>query len=360
MNILIRVDSSPKIGVGHYMRCLVLAEELAKLGAYVRFICRHLSESQKRLITTKGCDVIVLRADDCVSQDKYKLAHSDWLGVSQSCDALGTKNVSSDRIWNWIIVDHYGIDICWENAVRTCNTRMLVIDDLYDRAHHCEIFLNQNIVEKPYQIYENKLPESASILIGPRYSLLRPEFEFFRRTVKIRQGSIKRILVLFGGADLGNMTGLTLEALTDFRQEEFQITVVIGELHTCRNEIENICFKRGYEFICQASNMAELMVHADLAIGAAGTTSWERCCVGLPSIIVSIAENQVPIAITLQKENATFYLGTEKSLKREKLIGALQSLIHNPSEVKEMSNRCFDLVDGRGVKRVIEAMENRV
>ncbi len=355
MNVLIRVDASAKIGTGHIMRCLTLAQALRQAGSYTRFICRHIPEALAEMLQSMGHDVVRLEATDNVLQVS-DLQHSDWLGVSQNFDALETKKLTSDLIWDWIIVDHYALDCHWESAVKADRTKIFVIDDLADRRHDCDIFFNQNIVECAEFLYADKLPSGITRLIGPEYSLLRDEFLSVREHALVRKAPIRNILVFFGGFDASNATGKTLAALSLIGDISLNVVVVVGAQHPCLSAIQDTCTEQGYTCHVQTSEMAKLMAQADLSIGAGGSASWERCSLGLPSLIISVAENQVPIARAVDEAGLAVYLGKDSAIDGAGIVRAVRELAADPQRLEQMSARCFALADGHGKRRVVELM----
>ncbi len=355
LNIAIRVDASLEIGIGHLMRCLTLADTFRKFGAYTKFVCRHIPTQLYGLLIKSGHDVSLLVRED-TSVLESELEHAKWLGVNQEFDAIETLEALADSNWDWIIVDHYALDYSWEDIVKKSVTKMLVIDDLSNKQHTCDIFLNQNIVDNAESLYANKLPRNAIKLIGPQYALLREEFFVARSKATFRRGPIKNVLVSFGGADANNVTSKVLEALVSSKGLQLNVDVVIGTEHPYLNPIQNICKTAGYNCRIQINKMAELMLAADLAIGAAGSTSWERCYLALPSIIISIADNQIPIAQALDKIGASLYLGTELTVTAALISKTLYELYNDHERLFEISKKAYTIVDGKGKYQVFNSM----
>ena len=290
MKIAFRTDASNKIGTGHFMRCLTLADELKKQGAQIRFINRNLPPNLSEMLSEKAMEYMPLSTD--ATQERIdELTHSNWLGTSQAQDAQATIQALADQSWDWIVVDHYALDERWEKAVRANCKKLMVIDDLADRRHDCDVLLDQNFYVDMQTRYVSKVPAHCQLLLGPGFALLREEFRTLREKVKVRTGNVKKILVFFGGVDADNFTSLAMQALAELNIT-LQVDVVIGSQHPNREQIQQACIYHG--FICheQTTRMAELMAEADLAIGAGGTATWERCCLGLPTICFCLAENQ--------------------------------------------------------------------
>ena len=198
MNIAFRVDASGQIGTGHFMRCLTLAENLHFKGVVIRFVSRHLPEYLREMLFEKGYELILLNGafSDSIKDD---LPHSHWLECSQQRDAQDSAQALSDRTWDWLIVDHYALDTRWESVMRQGVKKILVIDDIADRQHDCELLLDQNFYTDMHARYTGKVPAQCKLLIGPRYALLREEFRLLRQQLKPRTGPVKRIHVFFWG-----------------------------------------------------------------------------------------------------------------------------------------------------------------
>lgn len=354
-NIAFRVDASNSIGTGHLMRCLTLADKLKCRGIHVRFVSRHLSEHLRSMLASKGHELIMLKGRPKTAI-ATGLAHSHWLGTSQDVDAQDTIQALSDFDWDWLIVDHYGLDVRWEMAQRNAAKHILVIDDIADRQHDCDVLLDQNFYADMDIRYTAKTPGHCRLLLGPRYALLRDEFQRVRLQVKARTGGVKRILIFFGGVDADNFTALAIEALDNIGIEELQMDVVIGAQHPHRKAIEDMCAERGIFCHVQTNRMAELMAAADLAIGAAGGANWERCCLGLPCIVGAVAQNQTKVAEDLSFLGAVKYVGVSQAITAQTLRVAIQQ-VHHSDWISKASLCGLQLVDAHGATRVVEAME---
>jgi UDP-2,4-diacetamido-2,4,6-trideoxy-beta-L-altropyranose hydrolase len=351
MRIAFRTDASSQIGTGHFMRCLTLAIELKKQGAQIRFICRYLPAHLSDMLDAKSLEYVLL-STDATQEPIDELTHANWLGTSQNQDAQATVQALADYVWDWLIVDHYALDGRWESAVRASAKQLLVIDDIADRQHDCDVLLDQNFYTDMQTRYVNKVPVHCQLLLGPRYALLREEFRVLRAHVKPRTGIVKNILVFFGGVDADNYTELTLQALTSIAHEELHVDVVIGAQHPCREQIQTICATHGYVCHVQTAHMAELMAKAELAIGAGGSASWERCCLGLPALLVALAENQVDIAKALDSISACVYIGLAETVNWLAIKDALIYLLNSQGLLEMISKHALSLVDGQGVNRV--------
>lgn len=355
MNVCIRTDSSIAIGTGHFMRCLTLADALKQRGAQIRFVSRHLPEHLRDMLTAKKYEFIPL-SNSSIEAISDKSAHAHWLGASQHTDAQASIQALSDHIWDWLVVDHYALDAQWESALRQTAKNILVIDDIADRQHDCDILLDQNFYADIDTRYTGKVPAHCQLLLGPQYALLRDEFRQLHEQTKPRTGPVKRVLVFLGGVDAGNYTGRIVEALATLGIEELHVDVVIGSQHPSREQIESECVQHGFTCHAQTDRMAELMAAADLAIGAGGSASWERCCLGLPTLVVSLAENQIDIAKALDLFGACRYIGSLETASASVMRGAIIDLLNHQSHLEALSEKAYSLVDGLGVDRLCQAL----
>lgn len=370
MRVAFRVDASLFIGSGHVMRCLALAEALGEEGAACHFLCREHPGHLNDLIAARGYPVHLLSSEESgaakaaaeqaqrVTADEggHNPRHADWLGATQEIDARQSLEKLRALEPDWLIVDHYALDAQWESQVRDAvpGMRLMVIDDLADRPHQADVLLDQNLGRKP-EDYRDLVPGHCRRLIGPRYALLRPEFAEWRDWSlerRRRGGPLKRLLVSLGGVDKDNVTGQVLDALSGIDLPEgLEITVVMGAsapwLENVRDRARQMPCPA--EVVVNVTDMARHMAEADLAIGAAGSTAWERCCLGLTTIVLVLAENQQLIAHALHVE------GAAHALPANDPIGELVNqwnVITQQDHLDRLSRRAASLVDGLGGDRV--------
>jgi len=353
MRIAFRVDATNQIGSGHFMRCLTLADELKKHGVQVCFVSLNLPAHLNDMLVTKGMEYVTLSVD-LAQGPSNDLAHSYWLGTSQAQDGEATIQALADHLWDWIVVDHYALDERWENAVRGSAKQLMVIDDLADRRHDCDLLLDQNFYADMQTRYSGKVPVHCQLMIGPRYALLREEFKKLRKQIKPHTGDVKKILVFFGGMDVDNYTSLAIEALASMNSG-LHVDVVIGAQHPYLGQIQDVCILHGYICHVQTTRMAELMAEADLAIGAGGTAMWERCCLGLPAISLCVAENQRKQIVDAAEEGLLYAPTGGKNLVNT-IHHHTNVLLENPALLKLISNSERKTVDGNGVTRIVSAM----
>ena len=360
LGVVVRTDASLAIGTGHVMRCLTLASALREQGAAVLFVCREHDGHLCDLIETRGFSVSRLPSPHLDTQGEHRSTSVVHLASSWEEDARQTQ-VAIDMLGlkpDWLIVDHYNIDEQWEGALRTSVDRIMVIDDLADRAHDCDLLLDQNLVGQLSTRYVNKVLPTCAVLLGLKYALLQPIYGELHDRVSLRHGSIRRILVFMGGADHDNLTGRMLSACLSLDRSDINIDVVIPFGSNCEGAIrERASGHANVHLYRDLPTLAPLMAQADLAIGAAGTTSWERLCLGLPTLVITVAEHQLPIADEQHRQRLIRKLGHQDQVTESAVKQALEELIQRGLDV-EWSNRCHAAVDGRGVQRVCEALTN--
>ena len=330
MKVVIRVDSSTSIGSGHLMRCLTLAGRMRKeKNAEVHFISRDLKGNLHGKIKEAGFLLHVLpRHPFDRSLDEYDA----WLTVPQAVDAAETQDVlrglgKVDRL----AVDNYALDITWEQEMRPFADEIFVIDDLANRVHDCDILLDQNFYLDKENRYVGLVSENCKLLLGPRHALLREEFYEARKHLRKRDGSLRNILVFYGGSDLTNETMKALRALQVFHetQPEIVIDVIVGASNPHQEEIQAFCdnsdVRDWITYHCQVDNMADYMARADLTLGAGGLTTWERCFLELPAIVTVVAENQVKIAEDCAAAGYITYLGRAEDVTETQIVSALNA-----------------------------------
>jgi UDP-2,4-diacetamido-2,4,6-trideoxy-beta-L-altropyranose hydrolase len=354
MKIAFRADASVQIGTGHFMRCLTLADELARRGAQIRFVSRYLPDYLAKLLAVKGYELALL--DNTKNDAAFdELAHAQWLGCSQAQDLEGSLKALSDRAWDWLIVDHYALDCHWESRLRPVVGNILAIDDIADRQHDCDVLLDQNFYADMNTRYVGKVPEHCRLLLGPRYALLREEFRQLRRQASPRKDTVQRILVFFGGMDADNYTGRAIQSLIGIGIADMHVDVVIGAQHPCREAIEDACLRHHFTCHVQTNRMAQLMAAADLSIGAGGGATWERCSLGLPTIAICTAENQRKQVADAAAEGMVY--APDLKYRFDQVIGRhISSLVENSALRQLISRNALQAVDGKGVLRVVSSM----
>ena len=364
MEVIFRCDASITLGMGHVMRCLSLAGELKRIGANILFIIRgHQGHPVEKIRSHDHSVVLLPEPANLQRRDLSAASYSEWLGVSGKQDADETIGALRGQRPDWLVVDHYGIDHRWHRRLIPRTRNLLVIDDLADRWLHCNVLLDQTFGRKREE-YENRVNDDCTLLLGSEYALLRREFRAVRDRAKERRHArtgIHAVLVSMGGTDPDNVTSAVLMNLEKVElTKNPKVDVIIGS--SCPH-IDNIYHVANMHPLdvsvsIDADDMAIRMLNADIAIGAGGTTAWERCCVGLPTVVVCLAENQRLIANNLEFANATVNIEKADLFEGSKLANILTELDQNSNGLFRMSEKCFRIVDGLGAQRVAEMMRD--
>jgi len=352
MKVVFRVDASLQMGTGHVMRCLTLAQALKYNEANIEFICRKHEGNLIDKIRLNGFNVheleVLEKVDDKLA---HSHSHSHWLGATQQQDADDCLDILKAEKTNWLIVDHYALDEQWQKRLKPYYEKLIVIDDLADRKHQCDVLLDQNF-GRSYQDYKDLVPASAKLLMGSEYALLRSEFEKYRQYSLDRRKDekFKKLLVNMGGADQDNITGKVIERLQVAKlPKDLEITVVMGKTAPHLASVITSTNKLPYrsEVKVDVDNMAELMANADIAIGASGATTWERCCLGLPTIQLITAYNQEFIARKLNKINA---------IKLVEIDDVVENLENFQYWMKSTGESASKVTNGTGIKRILDCL----
>lgn len=359
MRALFRADASIQIGSGHVMRCLTLAVTLRREGVHSVFICRDKVGHLAGFIRAQGFEVILLPAHSKPGSGPVgRLEHSDWLGCSQLEDADECRGYLAEIRPDWLIIDHYAIDQEWQRELVKYYRKLMVIDDLADRSHLCDLLLDQNLGRTETDYY-GLLPQRARVLTGPRYALLRPEFADWRARGLARRKNLvhpHHILITLGGADAPNATTKVIEGLEKTALAlDAKVTVVMGGgapwIELVRNAAGQSRFQ--VEVLVNVNDMAALMAKADVCIGAAGSTSWERCCLGLPTLLLITASNQRFIAQELHSAGAAYCLDTQQSWSDADFAYAFDRILQHTT-FTHMGIVASEICDGLGAQRVGE------
>lgn len=341
MNIVIRADASIEIGTGHVMRCLTLAKQLKQIGAKITFICRNFDGNNISYIKSQGFNVYTL--SEVKTQNHFKWVEENWLQDAEETRTIINK-IGQDI--DLLIVDHYSLDQKWEKALRASVKHIMLIDDLANRVHDCDIILDQNFYFNMYQRYEGLVSKSCIQLLGPSYALLREEFLSIDPRKIRRNGKVKNVLVFFGGTDPTGETLKTVKAIQKFNYPLIHFDIVVGATNPRKYEIKKICEEiENVDYYCQVDNMAELMVKADLAIGAGGSTTWERCYLKLPTITIIIAENQLEISQSLASKGAIILLGKSNYVTEYAIQKSIEEAINSQQKLVEISLNCLEIIN---------------
>jgi len=245
-----------------------------------------------------------------------------------------------------LIVDHYALGQIWETKLRPHVRKIMVIDDLANRPHDCDLLLDQNYVNDGTTRYEGLVPQSCTKLLGLQHVLLRSEFAEVRKQLAPRTGNVRRIFLFFGGSDPDNLTGRALEALSDPGLIYLNVDVVIGESNRNRDSVEKLVSKRkNTQLYIQIDNIAQLMGVADLALGTGGSTTWERLFLGLPAVTIVNAVNQKQVTEDLEQFGAIWNLGWHEEVSSKKITTKILFAINHPEALMSLSKNSFTLLE---------------
>lgn len=359
MKVAIRVDASYASGTGHVMRCQTLARELVRKGAEVVFVQKKQKGDLIGLLAHEfDTRILKSRQDSFPTKSIFRGTETPEKYIDKDPNSAEELRIFKELQPDWLIVDRCGLDLEWEQQVRLIVKNILVIDDLTDRKHDADILVNPNdygpLLQNHYQKLVN---DNCELLLGPHFSMIGEEYAEIRHSQRIRDGSVRRLLIFFGGSDLTKQTLKTIRALTHLDFNELIIDVIVGRNNLSRSEIESEMQKLPNAMLheCRHS-LASLITRADLAVGAAGSALWERCCLGLPSLIISTAPNQLGICRELSKRKLIRYLGPSNDVSINDLRLTLSKYVDSPELTKTMSRRTMGITDGLGASRIVTAM----
>ena len=340
MNVVFRVDASNKIGIGHVMRCQSLGLELRKKGVNVLFICRRDEGDCSSLLINNGFSIAFLTSN-----------------IEENEDADKTIKILKDFEPDWVILDHYALGILWEEKIKNLNTKLLVIDDLEDRPHKADFLLNQNFGYNKVELYKNLVSKPCKLILGPNYSLINNVYRKYNQLKINKYNKIPRVLISFGGADLDNLTCYIVKNLLIIFENKLILDVVIGINYQHRELLKKL-YKNvnNINIHYNLPTIAPILINADIAFGGGGSTNWERMCIGVPSIVISQAKNQLPACKALAEHGLINYLGDYKNLDKNKLKHSVLNFLQDKNNLFRMSEMCKIQVDGLGSERLVELM----
>lgn len=350
-----RVDVAKHIGTGHLQRCLTLARELKKMSISSIFFVREYDKELLDLITISGFihHVIGYATFANIPED-----HSYWLGVSQEQDAQDFISAISEQHIDMIVLDHYSINSVWENIVKNAiSLPVAVIDDLENRKHTCDLLIDQNYWPNLSSRYDGLVSGNCLRLLGPKYALLRDEFVSLRETKTQKYSSrFETILVNFGGVGNLKVWKVFLPALV--KCHKFNFHIITGKLSSedlayCKNIVKQ---SKHIYLEEQTNQMSYLMKVSDFALGACGSTVWERFCLGLNAALIDIADNQKDLVSYLHEKNLVDYLGNLNTITVESISSYLNRLSISSSKYRARKHSITHLVDGIGANRVAKEL----
>lgn len=340
-NLIVRADASEKIGTGHIMRCLALAQAWQFQGGETIFVMIEQTSPLEKRLRSEGMQTIYLTTKKAGSRE----------------DAEQTAHIAQKFSSSWIIVDGYGFGFEYQKDLKSYKLNLLFIDDYGHAKHYCsDLVLNQNISANS-DLYLSREPYTQ-LLLGTKYTLLRREFWQYQGFSRAIAPIANKILVTLGGSDPYNVTSKVIHALSNCKYSNLEVVVVIGasnfhydQLDSLVNSLQlTISLKRN------VTNMPELMAWADLAIAAGGSTNWELAFMALPSIVITIADNQNAIAYELDHQGVIVSLGWHQDLTIGQISLTLQDLISDRPRRETMSKKGLELVDGNGAMHIVSEM----
>lgn len=347
MRIAIRADSSSQIGGGHVMRCLALAIAASDMGHEVIFICANVPGHLGAKIKSAGIETVWLTAQDT---DEDPVVIENWRPIPIENDANQTQRALANFVPDWLILDQYALGGAWVKKLRAAfpDIKILAFDDLDREPLYADLLLNP----AAFKGIHIRQPHMA-MLRGPNYAMLRSEFSHARaEALKRRTGTIKKLVILPGFADSQRLAPVTLEALRAF--PNIKAEVIMGsQSSSVQQVLQLIANQPNWSLTLDAEDMAKRILDADACIGAGGGSAWERCCLGLPSINIALAGNQMSNVQAMANAGAAIALGPSSLADPQTITDAFQELIEN---YESLSQNAAALCDGQGTNRIVAAL----
>ena len=360
LKVAIRTDASYEIGTGHVMRCITLAKALKDEGVHCKFICRILEGHLIGKIKSEGFAVEALPASDQKARDGLS-RYERWAGIDWQTDAAETIAQLKKSFCDWLVLDHYSFDSRWQQKVSKSFGKLLVIDDLANRPHAAKLLVDQNLGREA-DAYDELVSPDCNRLVGPRYAILRQEFKLAReQAIQSRSKmDLKNILIAFGGVDRFDVTSKVLNSLTPkIVPGNAQITVILGASAFNLKNVYQVAEKVPWvtKVLVNVSNIADYFIEADIAVCSVGGTTWERCCLGLPSILVPTAKHEDDLARHLHRSGAALNIGPYDETDFEVRLTKAFNILKNEKNYSNMCNNAFKITDGSGVDLVVQAIQ---
>jgi UDP-2,4-diacetamido-2,4,6-trideoxy-beta-L-altropyranose hydrolase len=353
LRVFFRCDSGQYIGSGHLSRCLILANHLAKYGYRIEFISRNHEGNFNHLILNNNFKLNQLILKKSIVNNK-KSSHKSWLGASVEEDVEDTLERIKDSDSALLIVDHYAIDERWEKLVKNSVKKIIVIDDLADRKHFCDILIDNNYVESFQSRYKNLTNHDCIQLLGPNYSFINPSFIPYKKNESNCVKEVKNILIYMGG---GDVNGITLNLLNFFISNyDYKVTAVSSDPKSIKSKIPKNK-QSNIEILPYQKDLSKLFSSSDMIVGGGGVAVWERLFLAVPSVIISVADNQLPACEYLKKQGVINYYGHFTNFNDKSFRKFFDHALNFYS--KSTVGKWKDLIDGNGLNRLTKIINEK-
>jgi len=341
--ILIRADANGAMGTGHVMRCLALAQAWQDAGGRAVFAMAETTLAVRARLQSEGFDIASVRGPNAAGSDASQLAL-----------------LAQERGAEWVVVDGYQFRAAYQCDLKMAGLKVLFVDDNgHAGRYSADLVLNQNL-HATERMYEQREPYTQ-LLLGTRYCMLRREFKSWRGWNRETPAVGRKVLIAMGGTDPVRFTELAMQALRLVEIEGLETTVVVGGSNPHWVSLKSVAseFDGLFHVSRDVSDMAELMAWADAAVSAAGTTCWEMCLLGVPALLIPVAENQQAVAQELSNRGCAIHLGNLQDISAEKIASQLEQLLNSPETRYSLSQRARELVDGNGATRIASSLQRR-
>ena len=354
MKILFRCDGGVIRGSGHLVRCMTLADILKQAGHFITFACRADAGPLLALIEDKGFNLFIMPAPDAPPVKTEEI----WSETTQAADFHLCRDLLKDQSFDWIILDHYGLSRPWEALARAVTHKIMVIDDLANRPHDCDFLLDQNEYADKNARYNGFLPSACQTFLGAEFALMREEFYDARRHLKPIPATIKKMMILMGSTDYHGLTLRLMNLLVpQLGNGQLEVHVVTGVNNRDKDSIQALASERpAFKLHINHQKISDLMLDTDLAFGAGGTATWEMCCLGVPLLLLTFADNQIQVARDGDRIGFARYLGHYDTLDDAKILSAVNELSRDPAQRQNMREISCNLTDGLGARRIAAAI----
>ena len=358
--VLFRVDASKNLGFGHLSRCLSFAEEIRNAGGHCEFACQILNGNGIDRVKSHGFRVHLITSMKDIGLEDFSFSDSiEWPVSVMKSDSYSTNDILRNGCFNWVVVDHYAISELWQLEIDT-SIKLAVFDDFPVRKHRCDILIDAS-PEREAEEYYQFVPTNCKCCVGIRFAVIQPKFFRFRKKVPPNLNSKKpvRIFINFGATDQLQITpGVVSNLINNPALANAIFFVVAGDNSYANDELKNLCarFQNKIFLYIDPKNLPQIMRGCDFAIGAGGVSALERCAIGLPSVIVPLAKNQLKLAESLHNlEVAVSCSLHNKDNFYDDLSNAIDIMLDN-KKIHRLWKKSEKLLDGQGVRRLVHLL----